>query len=79
MFMVLLKDLFFNRILIWDYTGPLYPVTKQLCSWTDYFDWRKIPLDSPVALLLHWVTFLVMIDVIASITRMLEVFNFIDS
>ncbi|XP_010415690.1 PREDICTED: zinc finger MYND domain-containing protein 15-like isoform X2 [Camelina sativa] len=34
--------------------GPLCQVTKQLCSWTDYFEWRKIPLDSPVALLLHW-------------------------
>ncbi|VVA94740.1 unnamed protein product [Arabis nemorensis] len=34
--------------------GPLSPVSRQLCSWTDYFEWRKIPLDSPVALLLHW-------------------------
>ncbi|CAH8363894.1 unnamed protein product [Eruca vesicaria subsp. sativa] len=34
--------------------GPLSPVPSQLCSWTDYYEWRKIPLDSPVALLLHW-------------------------
>ncbi|MFS8020628.1 hypothetical protein Hanom_Chr16g01417821 [Helianthus anomalus] len=23
-------------------------------SWSDYYEWRGIPLDSPVALLLHW-------------------------
>jgi hypothetical protein len=34
--------------------GPLSPITKQLCTWKDYFEWRKLPLDSPVALLLHW-------------------------
>ncbi|CAA7014379.1 unnamed protein product [Microthlaspi erraticum] len=34
--------------------GPLSPVTNQLCSWMEYYEWRKIPLDSPVALLLHW-------------------------
>ncbi|CAH2066503.1 unnamed protein product [Thlaspi arvense] len=34
--------------------GSLSPLTSELCSWTDYYGWRKIPLDSPVALLLHW-------------------------
>lgn len=26
----------------------------QLQSWEDYYKWRDIPFDSPVALLLHW-------------------------
>ncbi|KAA8529511.1 hypothetical protein F0562_033690 [Nyssa sinensis] len=34
--------------------GPLSPIPKQLCSWKDYYEWRCIPLHSPVALLLHW-------------------------
>ncbi|XP_044489312.1 zinc finger MYND domain-containing protein 15 isoform X2 [Mangifera indica] len=33
---------------------PSFQTTKHLCSWKDYFDWRSIPLHSPVALLLHW-------------------------
>ncbi|KAJ0815428.1 putative Zinc finger, MYND-type [Helianthus annuus] len=33
---------------------PLSILKKQLCSWSDYYEWRGIPLDSPVALLLHW-------------------------
>ncbi|XP_022151279.1 zinc finger MYND domain-containing protein 15 isoform X2 [Momordica charantia] len=32
----------------------LSPITKHLRSWKDYYDWRCIPLHSPVALLLHW-------------------------
>ncbi|XWS34411.1 hypothetical protein CRYUN_Cryun21dG0036200 [Craigia yunnanensis] len=34
--------------------GPSSPIAKSLCSWKDYYEWRCIPLDSPVALLLHW-------------------------
>ncbi|XP_059655977.1 uncharacterized protein LOC132302979 isoform X2 [Cornus florida] len=34
--------------------GPLSPIPKQLSSWKDYYEWRCIPLCSPVALLLHW-------------------------
>ncbi|KAK7307176.1 hypothetical protein VNO77_40005 [Canavalia gladiata] len=34
--------------------GPDTPVSEQLHSWRDYCKWRCIPLDSPVALLLHW-------------------------
>ncbi|KAI7757278.1 hypothetical protein M8C21_019189 [Ambrosia artemisiifolia] len=33
---------------------PLSILKKQLCSWSEYYEWRGIPLDSPVALLLHW-------------------------
>ncbi|AES96380.2 putative Zinc finger, MYND-type [Medicago truncatula] len=34
--------------------GPDSLVSEQLCSWRDYYNWRGIPLDSPIALLLHW-------------------------
>ncbi|XP_010552626.1 PREDICTED: zinc finger MYND domain-containing protein 15 [Tarenaya hassleriana] len=34
--------------------GPSSPFPTQLCNWKEYYDWRRIPLDSPVALLLHW-------------------------
>ncbi|KAL4586894.1 hypothetical protein LXL04_011541 [Taraxacum kok-saghyz] len=34
--------------------GPLCILNKQLTSWNDYYEWRDIPLHSPVALLLHW-------------------------
>ncbi|KAL4586891.1 hypothetical protein LXL04_011538 [Taraxacum kok-saghyz] len=34
--------------------GPLCILNKQLTSWNDYYEWRGIPLHSPVALLLHW-------------------------
>ncbi|WCJ21730.1 zinc ion binding [Euphorbia peplus] len=34
--------------------GPLSPVPKHLTSWMDYYDWRCIPLHSPVGLILHW-------------------------
>ncbi|KAK7309530.1 hypothetical protein RJT34_06332 [Clitoria ternatea] len=34
--------------------GPDSLVSEQLRSWRDYYMWRCIPLDSPVALLLHW-------------------------
>ncbi|KAM4109988.1 hypothetical protein ACJW30_03G159900 [Castanea mollissima] len=33
---------------------PVAPIPKQLSSWKDYYEWRCIPLHSPVALLLHW-------------------------
>ncbi|XP_062111784.1 uncharacterized protein LOC133823180 isoform X3 [Humulus lupulus] len=28
--------------------------SKHFCTWKEYYEWRYIPLDSPVALLLHW-------------------------
>ncbi|KAL9328117.1 hypothetical protein ACSQ67_003120 [Phaseolus vulgaris] len=34
--------------------GPNSLVLEQLHSWRDYYRWRSIPLDSPVALVLHW-------------------------
>ncbi|KAL9268044.1 Zinc finger MYND domain-containing protein [Drosera capensis] len=37
-----------------DQQGPSSPLSKQLSSWKEYYEWRNIPLDSPVALLLHW-------------------------
>ncbi|KAK1365803.1 zinc finger MYND domain-containing protein 15 [Heracleum sosnowskyi] len=33
--------------------GPLSPLQKQLDTWEDYYEWRCIPLHSPVAILLH--------------------------
>ncbi|XP_062159992.1 uncharacterized protein LOC133867285 isoform X1 [Alnus glutinosa] len=33
---------------------PEYPISKQLSSWKDYYEWRCIPLHSLAALLLHW-------------------------
>lgn len=33
---------------------PISPLTKQLSCWKEYYEWRSISLDSPVALLLHW-------------------------
>lgn len=38
-----------------EWPGPEYPISVELHSWEDYYNWRRIPLDSPVALLLHWV------------------------
>ncbi|XP_038702997.1 zinc finger MYND domain-containing protein 15 isoform X2 [Tripterygium wilfordii] len=34
--------------------GPVSPITKRLSSWKDFYNWRGIPLLSPVAILLHW-------------------------
>ncbi|XP_027097638.1 uncharacterized protein [Coffea arabica] len=34
--------------------GPPSPIPKQITCWKDYYEWRCIPLYSPVALLLHW-------------------------
>ncbi|XP_050236252.1 uncharacterized protein LOC126686251 isoform X2 [Mercurialis annua] len=34
--------------------GPVSAIPKHLTSWMDYYEWRGIPLHSPVALLLHW-------------------------
>ncbi|KAF3431343.1 hypothetical protein FNV43_RR26074 [Rhamnella rubrinervis] len=33
---------------------PVSPISTHLCSWKEYYEWRCIPLHSPVALLLHW-------------------------
>ncbi|XP_027361341.1 zinc finger MYND domain-containing protein 15 isoform X2 [Abrus precatorius] len=44
----------------WDLPRNLCPcwpdttVSEKLHNWRDYYKWRCIPLDSPVALLLHW-------------------------
>ncbi|VAI40080.1 zinc finger MYND domain-containing protein 15 [Triticum aestivum] len=35
-------------------TEPENPVPAPLASWEDYFQWRSLPLHSPVAVLLHW-------------------------
>lgn len=35
-------------------SGPVSRMSKCLTSWKDYYQWRCIPLHSPVALLLHW-------------------------
>lgn len=29
-------------------------ISRHLTSWKEYYEWRSIPLHSPVALLLHW-------------------------
>uniref|UniRef100_A0A7N0U1K4 MYND-type domain-containing protein n=1 Tax=Kalanchoe fedtschenkoi TaxID=63787 RepID=A0A7N0U1K4_KALFE len=34
--------------------APESPMTKILSGWKDYYEWRCIPLASPVSLLLHW-------------------------
>uniref|UniRef100_A0A2P2KD88 MYND-type domain-containing protein n=1 Tax=Rhizophora mucronata TaxID=61149 RepID=A0A2P2KD88_RHIMU len=53
----------FSRLMddVWDLSsdlcpshGPLSSISKHLKSWKDYYEWRCIPLHSPVALLLHW-------------------------
>ncbi|KAJ6721833.1 ZINC ION BINDING PROTEIN [Salix viminalis] len=33
---------------------PISPISECVSSWLDYYEWRCIPLHSPVALLLHW-------------------------
>ncbi|TXG56379.1 hypothetical protein EZV62_017692 [Acer yangbiense] len=44
----------------WDLASILCPCSEpsspinSLRSWKDYYEWRSIPLHSPVALLLHW-------------------------
>ncbi|XP_074274500.1 uncharacterized protein LOC141598676 isoform X2 [Silene latifolia] len=35
-------------------TDPVSSLSKQLSCWKEYYDWRSIPTDSPVALLLQW-------------------------
>ncbi|CAH9085325.1 unnamed protein product [Cuscuta europaea] len=34
--------------------GPSSPMIKRISNWKEYYEWRCIPLNSPVALLLHW-------------------------
>ncbi|BBG94136.1 zinc ion-binding protein [Prunus dulcis] len=34
-------------------TEPLSMISKHLTSWKEYYEWRSIPLHSPVSLLLH--------------------------
>ncbi|KAL8138192.1 hypothetical protein V2J09_004193 [Rumex salicifolius] len=34
--------------------APLSLLPRKLNCWEKYYEWRRIPLDSPVALLLHW-------------------------
>lgn len=45
----------------WNLPGEMCPCREPqsllsivLSSWADYYSWRCLPLDSPVALLLHW-------------------------
>ncbi|ONM57296.1 MYND finger family protein [Zea mays] len=33
---------------------PKNPVSSALASWEAYYQWRSLPLHSPVAVLLHW-------------------------
>ncbi|XP_042510199.1 zinc finger MYND domain-containing protein 15 isoform X2 [Macadamia integrifolia] len=33
---------------------PITPISMCLTNWKDYYEWRCLPLHSPVALLLHW-------------------------
>ncbi|KAJ4961886.1 hypothetical protein NE237_021796 [Protea cynaroides] len=33
---------------------PINPMLMRLSNWKDYYEWRCLPLHSPVALLLHW-------------------------
>ncbi|KNA17744.1 hypothetical protein SOVF_076090 [Spinacia oleracea] len=33
---------------------PISPLSKQLSCWKEYYEWRSITLDSPIALLLQW-------------------------
>ncbi|KAL5725306.1 hypothetical protein ACHQM5_008463 [Ranunculus cassubicifolius] len=33
---------------------PVNSISMPLTSWKDYYEWRCLPLFSPVALLLHW-------------------------
>uniref|UniRef100_A0A0D3GQZ5 Mitochondrial splicing suppressor 51-like C-terminal domain-containing protein n=1 Tax=Oryza barthii TaxID=65489 RepID=A0A0D3GQZ5_9ORYZ len=35
-------------------TEPEHNVSTPLTSWKDYYRWRSLPLQSPVAVLLHW-------------------------
>ncbi|CAI0627569.1 unnamed protein product [Linum tenue] len=35
-------------------SGPASLKSDALSNWKDYFEWRCLPLHSPVALLLHW-------------------------
>ncbi|XP_050129777.1 uncharacterized protein LOC126606427 isoform X3 [Malus sylvestris] len=35
-------------------TEPSVMISECLTSWKEYYEWRSIPLHSPVALLLHW-------------------------
>ncbi|KAJ8761030.1 hypothetical protein K2173_022068 [Erythroxylum novogranatense] len=34
--------------------GPISLVSEHIRCWMDYYQWRCIPLHSPVAMLLHW-------------------------
>ncbi|KAL8534007.1 hypothetical protein ACS0TY_010137 [Phlomoides rotata] len=34
--------------------GSSSPLPNRLTTWKDYYEWRCIPLYSPIALLLHW-------------------------
>ncbi|CAI0379605.1 unnamed protein product [Linum tenue] len=36
------------------HAGPASLKSDALSNWKDYFEWRCLPLHSPVALLLHW-------------------------
>ncbi|KAF3331949.1 Zinc finger MYND domain-containing protein 15 [Carex littledalei] len=35
-------------------TGPETDLKTPIKSWKEYYEWRRLPLHSPVAVLLHW-------------------------
>lgn len=35
-------------------TEPINPIPMRINGWKEYYQWRCLPLHSPVALLLHW-------------------------
>ncbi|KAJ4799484.1 Zinc finger MYND domain-containing protein 15 [Rhynchospora pubera] len=35
-------------------TDPETPLKNPIKSWKEYYEWRRLPLHSPVAVLLHW-------------------------
>ncbi|XP_078181999.1 zinc ion binding protein isoform X1 [Carex rostrata] len=35
-------------------TGPEADLNNPIKSWKEYYEWRRLPLHSPVAVLLHW-------------------------
>jgi hypothetical protein len=38
-------------------TDPEANLKSPIKSWREYYEWRRLPLHSPVAILLHWVCF----------------------
>ncbi|XP_010272096.1 PREDICTED: zinc finger MYND domain-containing protein 15 isoform X2 [Nelumbo nucifera] len=51
---------------------PITPISICLRSWKDYYEWRCLPLHSPVALLLHWTLTVYHAIQLATITRSVD-------